>query len=80
MTQQAILIPYTVDQQGPSFPLRSVYNLPDDKEERDDMLREVFHEWVYDEEPTEITDFSDTEDFDIVVSHEHGVYMYVVFI
>lgn len=79
MPQKAILIPYTEDQNAPSFPLKGVYTLPDDKKERDDMLREVFLEWVYDEEPTYIKD-AISEEFDIIVRHDHGVYLYVIFL
>ena len=43
---KAILLPYCVEQNEPSKPVSILYEVPDDKDQRDKELRELFNKHV----------------------------------
>jgi hypothetical protein len=81
---KAIIVPYTVCQNEPSRPLSQIFDLPDDVEMRNEMLRNIFKEFVYDEaEDDEIsvrTSRDEHEYGDIIVSFGDDIFMFVTWV
>jgi hypothetical protein len=85
--RQAIALPYAEGQNEPSKPVRRIVNIPDDVEERNALLTDLFYEYVIgnENERTLELKFDDgnVDDFgDIIVSlaEDEGVYLYITFI
>lgn len=79
--KQAIIVPYMVDQNEPSTPLAHVFILPDDPRVRNDMLRVLFTQHVFD--GAAVDELRVTEDSsygDIAVSYDDSIFMYVTFV
>lgn len=78
---KAIVLVYTEDQNRPSKPKSTLYDLPDDVTERDVMLRKLFDE-IACNDSEELFIYNDPNEFgDITVSdHDVGVHMYITFV
>jgi len=82
---KAILMTYAVDQNCPSKPVPKVFDLPDDKKDRDAFLIARFFEFALSDEDPDVIDgieiIDEPNEFgDITVAEESGVYLYVTFI
>ena len=85
--RQAIILSYFVDQNEPSTPFPHIYDIPDDKEERNAMLKELFFSNVMDISDLEEGEEEDFEIYeprvgygDVTCSYGDTVFMYVTFI
>ena len=82
MARQAILLPYCVDQNEPSTPLKFIFNVPDDVVERDKLLRALFIEHVCDDvEEADIHISEPDEGYgDVVVSWDDDMFLFLTYI
>ncbi len=83
--KKAIALPYCVDQHEPSRPIKQIISLPDDVEQRDELLKMLFltHVCELDIEETheiEINDGTKGAYGDLVVSYGDDLYLYITFI
>lgn len=80
---KAIIVTYSEDQNCPSRPESTLYDLPADRDERDRMLYKLFYDLALDceDEDCTLTIEEHTQYGDLVVCHEeYGVYMYVTYV
>lgn len=80
---KAIILPYAVDQNEPSRPISMLVDIPDDIQERDELLKQLFVEYVLDSEDDlelTITEGNERSYGDVIVSYDDSIFMYVVFI
>lgn len=80
---KAICLPYTVDQNEPSVPIKQIITLPDDVRLRDKMLKELFIAHVCDVsiQDLEIYGRSDEHEFgDLTVAYEDSMFLYVTYV
>jgi hypothetical protein len=70
MSRKAILLPYCVDQNEPSIPLRFVIVIPDDVEERDVLLRKLFIDHVCGEDCFDVDSIK--KEIDIIETPNDG--------
>lgn len=81
--KRAIAIPYCVDQNEPSIPVKQVLELPDDVTARNELLKDIFIERVCDVERDDLTvkkgkrnDYGDL----VVVYGDGDMFLYVTFV
>lgn len=80
--KKAIAVPYAIDQNEPSCPVRFLIDVPDNKKEREAFLKQVFIEHVCDVEPDELTVKHKKGAWgDMTVEADDlGLYMYLTFV
>ena len=81
--KKAIIVPYAVDQNEPSRPISKLVDIPDDTQERDELLKQLFVEYVLDSEDDlelTITEGNERSYGDIIVSYYGSIFMYVTFV
>lgn len=84
--KKAILLPYACGQNEPSKPLAQVFDIPDDVQERDEFLKNIFRTYVCDgldesDESLEVKKSENRNDYgDIIVSYGDDLFLYVTFI
>ena len=81
--KKAIVVPYAVYQNEPSRPISNLVDIPDDIQERDELLKQLFVEYVLDSEDDlelTITEGNERSYGDIIVSYDDSIFMYVTFV
>lgn len=77
----AIALPYYVGQNEPSKPLTNLVAVPDDVDERDEVLTKLFFERVLDCDFDELTVTETPYGYgDITVAYHDDVFLYITFI
>lgn len=81
---QAIIVPYIVDQNEPSRPIPQVFNLPDDVKERNEILLTIFKKYLLEDVESDKLEFFEEERFtlygDIEVGYNDDLFLFVTFL
>lgn len=76
---RAILMPYTEEQNEPSTPSSKLLTLPDDEQERNAVLRNLFSEsYEVDVDEVEVRPGGDYGDFDVTDDSEYHLYITII--
>jgi hypothetical protein len=80
--KQAICLPYCVDQNEPSKPLKQIISIPDNVVDRDKLLKSLFIEHVceVDGDDIEVIDGNENDYGDVIVCYGDDMFVYVTFI
>lgn len=74
-TKIAIAVPYVVDQNEPSKPSSTLYDIPIDEEEQIKVLHSIFDEYFsFEEDKPKLVVRSDDTYGDLVVADEYGTW------
>lgn len=83
--RRAICLPYSVDQNEPSRPVKQLFTIPEhDVTERDRLLKQLFIQHVCEDceaEDLSITERQDDQDYgDLTVSYSDSMMLFVTFV
>ena len=83
--RKAIAIPYCADQNEPSKPLATLVDVPDDKQQFEDLLKQMFATHVCDEaDPEELVithNLPDDKQYgDVTVYWDPGLYLLLTYV